>query len=212
MSIDTDAFIETVREKNRTALSRLGSSKALYADTGGEMEPDVLFEAAATAERAARETFELWVDAEDGETAEKYRESAAEEQEHYDAVIGKLSKEPVQDESELPAIQSVLREFETTIERAGGFVGRTLAAEKSKEQMTAFFVGQADPQTAQLFREMGDDLDAQLERGCEILTAHCDSEADEDQALDAAARAIQAAYDEYTERLESMGVNPKPVC
>ena len=29
---------------------------------------------------------------------------------------------------------------------------------------------------------------------------------------EAASGAIQAAYDEYTERLESMGVNPKPVC
>ena len=29
---------------------------------------------------------------------------------------------------------------------------------------------------------------------------------------EAAAVAVQAAYEEYTERLESMGVNPKPVC
>lgn len=211
MTIDADAFIETVREQNRTALSRLGSSKALYADTGGEMDPEVVFEAAALAERAAMETFEQWADSEDGSAADRFRESAAEEQEHYDAVVGKLSDD-VEVSGELPAIQSVLREFETTIERAGGFIGRTLAAEKSKEQLTAFFVGQADPQTAQLFREMGDDLDAQLERGCEILAEHCDSEEDEAKALNGASRAILAAYDEYTERLESMGVNPKPVC
>jgi hypothetical protein len=60
---------------------------------------------------------------------------------------------------------------------------------------------------------MGTDLDAQLERATTLLETECgDDEACWDRALGAAAGAIEAAYGEYTESLESMGVNPKPVC
>jgi rubrerythrin len=213
MTLDPDEFVETTQEENRTALSRLGSSKALYADTQGEMETDEVLRSGATAEYAAKETFEVWAEsAENEDSADAYRESAAEEQDHYEAVVGALDGSADPDSAELPAIQAYLRDLDTTIERAGGFVGRTLAAEKSKEQMTAFFVGEADPQTAQLFREMGDDLDAQLERGLTLLETHCESDDDRELALESASGAIQTAYEEYTEQLEDMGVNPKPVC
>jgi hypothetical protein len=59
---------------------------------------------------------------------------------------------------------------------------------------------------------MDDDLDDQLSRASELLEAECAGEDDWDRARDAATGAIEAAYGEYTERLESMGVNPKPVC
>lgn len=211
MTVESDSFVEAVREENRTALSRLGSSKALYADTQGAMETEEVLQAGATAEQAAMATFEQWADTEDGEAADVFRESAAEEQEHYDTVRDQLDAHDT-DASELPAIQAYLRDLDDTIARTGGFVGRTLAAEKSKEQMTAFFVGQADPQTSQLFREMGDDLDAQLERGLALLESCCETDEDRAHALEAASGAIQAAYEEYTDRLEGMGVNPKPVC
>lgn len=213
MTLDPDEFVETVQEENRTPLSRLGSSKALYADTQGEMETDEVLQAAATAEYAAKETFDLWADEENEseDATDAYRESAAEEQDHYETVVGELDGHDF-DMDDLPAIQAYLRDLNDTISRAGGFVGRTLAAEKSKEQMTAFFVGEADPQTSQLFRSMGDDLDAQLERGLALLETHCENDDDRDRALESASGAIQAAYEEYTDRLENMGVNPKPVC
>ncbi|WP_254542910.1 rubrerythrin family protein [Halomarina pelagica] len=203
-------FLDRVRTENRTALSRLGSSKALYADTGGDIDTEPVLRAAATAEHAARETFEAWADEEDGEAGEAFRATAEEEREHYETVVSKLDEDPDLDET--PAIQAYLRDLDDTLDRAGGFVGRTLAAEKSKEQLVGFFVGQADPKSSQTFREMGDDLDAQLERGVSLLDSLCESEADWDRALDAASGAIQAAYEEYTERLNEMGVNPKPVC
>jgi rubrerythrin len=205
-----DEFIDTVASENETALSRLGSSKSLYADTEGEMEPEEVLTAAATAEHHAAETYEAWADDEDGDVAEAFAETAAEERDHYETVVGELDDH---DPGEVPAIQEYLRDLDGTVERIGGFVGRTLAAEKSKAQMIGFFTGQADPQTASLFRGMGDDLDAQLERAIALLEAECGAD-DEcwERAEEAATGAIQAAYDEYTERLESMGVNPKPVC
>ncbi|QLD87712.1 rubrerythrin family protein [Natronomonas salina] len=203
-------FIDAVRDANDTALSRLGSSKSLYADTQGEMEAEEVLRAAATAEHHAAETYEQWADESDGDVADAFAETAAEERDHYATVAGELDDH---DPGELSAIQAYLRDLEGDVERLGGFVGRTLAAEKSKEQTTGFFVGEADPQTARLFREMGDDLDAQLERATDLLEAECGDDDDcWNRAEEAASGAIQAAYDEYTERLESMGVNPKPVC
>ena len=205
-----EKFMAAVRDDNETALSRLGSSKSLFADTKGEMEPEAVLTAAATAEHHAAETYESWAAAETGDVAEAFAATADEERDHYETVVGELDEhEP----GGVPAIQSYLRDLEGTVDRLGGFVGRTLAAEKSKTQVTGFFVGNADPQTAGLFRSMGDDLDAQLERASDLLAAECgDDEEAWERAREAAGGAIEAAYGAYTDSLESMGVNPKPVC
>lgn len=214
-----EEFADRIREDNRTALSRLGSSKALYADTGGDIERETVLRATAEAERAAAETYEQWAESEaqraseaseDGEAAETFAAVAEEERDHY-ALVSDLLGEDVE-VSEVPAIQQYLREREDTLERAGGFLGRTLAAEKSKDQLVGFFVGQADPKTTRKIREMNADLDGQLDRALALLDTLCDDEDDWDRAAEAAGGAIQAAYEEYTERLEGMGVNPKPVC
>lgn len=208
--MDPDAFVDAVRDDSKTALSRLGSSKSLYADTEGEMEPETVLAAAATAEHHAAETYESWAAAERGDVAEAFAETAGEERAHYETVAGELdAHEP----GSVPAIQSYLRGLDGTVERLGGFVGRTVAADKSKTQLTGFFTGEADPQTASLFRSMGSDLDAQLDRATTLLAAECgDDEEAWERAREAAEEAITAAYDEYTDRLESMGINPKPVC
>ena len=210
----SDDFIDTVRTENSTALSRLGSSKALYAETSGELDADTVLWAAAIAEDAARETFEMWAaDEANDAAAELFADVAGEEADHYETVAGKLDDPPqAVDADELPAIQSVLRDSESTVERAGGLVGRCLVAKKSKEQYTGYFVGDADPQTAGVFRDLGSDVDGQLDRAVDLVDAVCETVDDRKQAQTAATAAIQAAYTEYTQSLESMGVNPKPVC
>lgn len=209
--MDPNEFVDTVRDENQTALSRLGSSKALYADTEGDMEREEVLRAAADAEFHARETFEEWADEEGNEAArETFVATAEEEGEHYGLVAQRLDGE--HEPGATPAIQEYLRDVEGTAGRAGGFVGRTIATEKSKEQLVGFFVGEADTQGAQLFRDLGDDVDAQLDRGLDLLGAVCETDDEWARARETAGDAIQAAYDEYTERLEGMGVNPKPVC
>jgi rubrerythrin len=207
----SDDFVEGVRERNETALSRLGSSKSLYADTAGEMEPEAVLRAAARAEFHAAETFAEWADDEDnGNARGVWEHIASVEGEHYETVLGELDGEP--DVGEAPAVQAYLRSLDDTVERAGALVGRTVAADKSKEQMTGFFTGQADPTTASTFRGLRGDLDDQLERAVDLLEAICEDESDWERAADAADEAIQTAYEAYTESLEEMGVNPKPVC
>ena len=210
----SDDFIDTVRTENSTALSRLGSSKALYAETSGELEAETVLRAAAIAEDAARETFELWADNEAAEAAaELFADVANQEADHYDAVAAEIDDPSrAADVDELPAIQVTLRDFESTIERVGGLIGRCLVAKKSKEQYTGYFVGDADPQTASVFRDLGNDVDGQLERAADLVDAVCETSEDRASVQTAATEAIQVAYDEYTQSLESMGVNPKPVC
>ncbi|MFC7042454.1 rubrerythrin family protein [Halonotius sp. GCM10025705] len=206
-------FVDSVSEANQTALSRLGSSKSLYAETNGELETEQVLHAAAIAEDAASETFAAWADDEEhAEAAELFATVADEEADHYETVVGELDDPPQAADSETPAVQSVLRAFDDTVERVGGLVGRCLVAKKSKEQYTGYFTGQADPQTASLFRGLGDDVDAQIEAAADLVDAICTTDDDRERAHEAASEAIQAAYDEYTESLEAMGVNPKPVC
>ncbi len=209
---DSEAFVETVREDNQTALSRLGSSKSLYADTGGDIDTEPVLEATADAEYAAWQTFTEWADDErQDDVRDAFERTAEEEHDHYETVLDQLGDDEYEP-TQVPALHEYLRGLDATIDRVGAYVGRVLASKRSKDQVVGYFVGDADPQTASLFREFGDELDDQLERGEELFESVCEDEADEKQALDAAGGAIEAAYDEYVENLESMGANPKPVC
>ncbi len=209
---DPDEFVETVSDDNQTALSRLGSSKSLYADTGGEIDTEPVLEATADAEYAAWQTFLEWADDEaDDEAREAFAATADEEQDHYETVDEKLDDDGYEP-TDTPQLHEYLREQEETVSRAGALVGRILASQRSKDQVVGYFVGDADPQTASLFRDFGEDLDDQLERAKELLGDVCESDADWERAEEAASGAIQAAYDEYVETLEGMGANPKPVC
>ena len=206
-------FVDAVSEANQTALSRLGSSKALYAETDGNLDPEPVLRAAAIAEDAASETFAAWADNEaNAEAADLFATVADKEADHFETVAAELDDPPRAADNDVPAIQSVLREFDNTVERVGGLVGRCLVAKKSKEQYTGYFTGEADPQTASLFRGLGSDVSEQIDAAADLVAAVCADDADRERAQEAATKAIQAAYDEYTASLEAMGVNPKPVC
>ena len=204
-------FLDSVRADNETALSRLGSSKSLYAATGGQLDAEHVLQAAADAELVAMETFDAWAEEEPDETARQvFETTAGEERNHSQAVAAELDD---YHPDETPStMQAHLRGLESTVERAGGLLGRALAAEKSKEQLVGFFVGQADPQTADVFRDLKDDVDDQRQRALDLLDAVCDTDDAWNRAKDAADEVIQAAYEEYVEQLEEQGVNPKPVC
>jgi hypothetical protein len=197
-------LVDAVREDNKTELSRLGSSKSLYADTEGEMEPDAVLSAAADAAHHAAETFEEWA-GDDG----TFVTAADSERRHREMIVDELDAyEPL----ERPAVVEAIRGYEATVERLGGVVGWTLVAEEKAGQCSGFFTGQADPGTASLFRGFGDDYEATRSDALEALEIARDSPDDWDRAEAAATGAVGAAYDEYFETLEALGVNPKPVC
>jgi len=191
-------LVSTVEDDLQTELSRLGSSKSLYADTEGEMEDDEVLAAAADAAHHAAETFESWDHAVFADAAERMREE-------YQAVVDELGDHEVGDS---PGVVDALAAAESIDERLGATVGWSLVADRKVTQTSGYFTGQADPMTASTFRGFGDGYEAIQEAALDALEA----EGDMDAALDAAKDVVQAAYDEYVEILEGLGINPKSVC
>jgi hypothetical protein len=207
--MDHTEFADNVREENRTPLSRLGSSKALYADTEGEMDDESVLAAAGARARGAAETFTDWADDEDGAAAELFAGAADTERGHAETVADELGSEEF---AGTPAVQAHLRGVEGTVDRLGAFVGWALAAGNNADQIVGYFVGQASPMTASTFRDVGGDFDDHVDAAGEVLEAVCEGDDDWERAVAAATAAIEADYDAYFETLESLGVNPKPVC
>ena len=201
-------LLENVRDELNTELSRLGSSKSLYADTHGEMEPDAVLAAMADSAYYTAETVEGWTKDDDGYAA-VYESVAATATEQYDAIASDLE---AHDPGERPAALEVLRGFDDPLARLGGLLGWTLVADEKASQATGFFTGQADPTTAGRFR----DFRGEYEELQGAVFDALDEAAGDDDALaevrSAAEQVVGAAYDEYVERLEAQGVNPKPVC
>jgi len=198
-------LVEAVREATKTELSRLGSSKSLNADTEGEMESDAVLAAAAEYAHSAAETFDDRTDDIDGVFAAASDAESA----RADEIAEKADD---YDPGEPPAAVDALADLSTPVERLGGLVGWTLVAEERASQCSGFFTGQADPQTASLFRGYGEDYEDLRADALDALAGVCAGDAAWDDAEAAAIAVVEAAYDEYFETLEDLGVNPKPVC
>ncbi|MGM0590139.1 MAG: transcription antitermination protein [Halobacteriota archaeon] len=199
---------ERLRDDNETAFSRLGSSKALYAVTGGEMDADHVRAAAADEAAIARQTFDAWAaDEEDEAAAELFAAVAEESAEQYDTVATG-DHEPT---DSLP-MYDTLAGLEGTPARVGGLLGRALVTTKTVEQMVGFFIGDANPKSADTFRGLRGELEAQRDDVAELLDDVCSSATDWDDAESAATALVEAAYADYVETLEGMGIKPKNVC
>ncbi len=173
--MDPNQFVESVRDENQTALSQLGSPESLSADTEGETSTGQLLRAAGDGAFHARETFEAWAESEGNEIArETYTTTTEEEGEYYGRITQRLDGDHEPDET--PAIHEYLRDTEDTAGRAGAFVGWAIATERVNEQLVGFFTDHSDTQSADLFRDLGDDIDAQRERGQDLLLAVCETD------------------------------------
>jgi hypothetical protein len=198
--MDATDVVDEIREANRTELSRLGSSKSLYADTEGEMEPDAVLTAAADMAHHAAETLDRWADG-DG----VFAAAAAREHDHRETIVAELDG---YDPGDPPEVVQFLREQESAERRLGALVGWSLVANEKASQSSGFFTGQAAPGTASLFRGFGDDYEATRTEALEALAGR----GDPDEAVDAGNGAVTAAYETYVGTLEALGINPKPVC
>jgi hypothetical protein len=210
--MDEEGFVDTVRESRATELDRLGSEKALIAETAASLEPADVLAAAAAAERRAQRTFEAWAENEaDGPAHEAFVDAAERERDHYERVVAELDDPPTAPEPD--ALHGYLRGLDGAVERvAAGMVGRPLASARTLLQVVNFFVNEADRARADLFRELRSDTEAMPAVGAALLAELCESEDDWTRAREAAEAAVDAVYGEYVERLESMGLDPKPVC
>lgn len=203
--MDPQEFLDALRDDHRTAISRLGSSKAVYALTGGEMEGDAVRAAAAREVHAASELFGAWADEAEGEAAALYADLADDADGHYETIAP-------DEHPEDGALAAELADYDDPVERLGATVGYLLVVGKWAEQFVGFFVGDADPTTADEFRGIRSDLEDGRDRAAGLLAESCEAEADRDLARTAADEVVDAAYDDYVTTLESMGIEPKNVC
>ena len=203
--MDATEFLDAVRDDHETPLSRLGSSKWIYALTGGGMDGEHVRAAAADEAHVAARTFDAWAaDELDADAAGLFEECADVAREEYD----RLADDDHQPADSIP-LYDTLDSLEGTDARLGGLLGRTLVTEKTLAQMVGFFVGDADPTTAGTFRDLRGEVEDQRAAVVDALDAR---DPDWDAARKGADAAVEAAYDDYVTTLESMGVKPKNVC
>mgnify|MGYP006274939539 FL=1 len=212
--MDADAFPDAIRDAKRVELDRLGSQQALVALTDADLDAERVLHAAAQSEYTASETFAAWGDGGTGESTDASGTFAAladEETDHYDRVVAQLDGEFTPADA-VDSMHEYLRDLDTTVERAAGLVGRSLASDRTQLQVVNFFVNEADERRADLFRDLRSDTQAGVETGTDLLAAHCRSDDDWERAREVAAETVQIAYDDYAETLEGMGLDPKPIC
>lgn len=210
--MDAERFVEMVREERATELDRLGSEKALVAETGAVLETVTVLRTAAAAERRAQQTFEQWAANERDEAVRQIFEDIAErEREHYELLMADLGGGDVVANAD--ALHEHLRDLDETLERvAAGMVGRPLASVRTLLQVVNFFVNEADPANADRFRKLKSDTETMPLEGAEILVKRCKTDCAWKIAREAATRSIDVTYEEYVQTLLEMGVDPKPVC
>lgn len=221
--MDVDDFRAAVEAAKGTELNRLGSSKRLVAITGADLSVETVLRRAAASEAAAAAVFEDWVDDSEsvdngegeGKAAETFGALAETERQHYERVTDELGEDGGAEEdvgAEEGAVHDFLREQTDPISRAGAVVGRGLVAERTLTQFVGFFVNKADRGRADLFRDLKDETSEDTGAAIDLLASVCESEDDWERAEDAAVGTIDAAYAEYVDALESMGVDAKSVC
>jgi hypothetical protein len=201
-----DELASDLRDDHETEFSRLGSSKAMYALTGGEMDGEQVRAAAATDALAFAAVLDGWSEGASDATETLYADLADAARDHATAV----DDDPSLDEE--PPLYDALAEFDATAARLGGLLGRYLVVSEYASQMVGFFVGDADPMAANDFRNFRSEIDAEHDRVVDAVDSVCGTDDEWAAARDAAETVIEVAYDDYVETLESMGIKPKNVC
>lgn len=204
-----DDFADRVEAEPQSELDRLGSSKRLVAVTGADLSTETVLRRAAASEAAAAAVFEDWASDSTGAAVDAFESFAAREREHHDRVTDELGEDVPSDPG---AVHDYLRGLDSTVERAGGVVGRGLVAQRTLTQFVSYFVNDADQARADLFRDLNSDTAADTDRAVDLLAAVCDDEGDWERAQAAAVDVVEVAYEEYAESLASMGVDVKSVC
>jgi hypothetical protein len=200
--MDAGAAIDAVRDRTETERNRLGSDKALIAATDATLETEAVLTAAATRESGLAAVLNRWAAETDGDVAAQFEataDAAAERADRIDADVG-----------DSDGFIDYLERVDGTAERVGaGLVAAPLVADRLYLQVISFFVNEADEQRADTFREIRRAASALDD--AETALGHL-SAAERETAAAAATDAITAAYDEYAAALESMGLDPKPIC
>lgn len=208
--MDGQTFLDDLRDEHETELSRLGSSKAVYALTGGEMEGGAVRAGTARELHAVAPVLEEWTEETDGDSETLFTDVAV--------FTADTANTVDEDAASLEGVEvthitaEALSVLEDEPVRVAGLAAALLVLGKLSEQLVGYFVGDADRAGAQEFRDIRDQLQAYRDDGAAHLETTCTDDADWTAAHDTAAGVVEAAYEWYVETLESMGVEPKNIC
>lgn len=207
-----EELVAAVRESKGAELDRLGSEKALVAETDATLESEAVLRAVAGTEARAVETFEAWAEDERHERArEVFGDVVARARDHYDRTVTALDGD-VGVPAENPVHDHLLT-LDGSVERvAAGMVGRPLVASRTFLQVVNFFINEGDTANTERFREIREETDDIVSEGATLLEDVCETDDDWEHARTAAEETIAVAYREYVDTLEEMGLDPKPVC
>lgn len=201
--MDGQDLVDVLRSDHEVALAELGSSKALYAHTGGTVDAERVNAAARRELSGVSSTFESWAGTESDDRAAALFETAARMVEDQHDAIGPPDEGPRKRDSrfEVPSVEG-------TPERLGGLLGWTLVTEATVEQMIDFFVGHADPDTAETYRGVRDSVEHLRDRAATTIELDCESDRDWTSAQAAASETIEAADAAHRETLAALDVDP----
>lgn len=209
--MDGAALLDSVRTERETELNRLGSEKSLLAATEARLEPDPVLVTAATILQTARDGLADWADEVTDETAAEALRTTADA---LDGAVATVTAEMEGESDDIAALESPFLSLDAAgdIERvAAGTIGVPLVLDRLFLQVVSFFVNEAENDRADLFRDLRADTDAMLATGTNALDELCTGD-DWDRAETSATAVVDAAYDDYAERLDAMGFDPKPIC
>jgi hypothetical protein len=207
--MDGETLLARLRSEHETELSRLGSSKALYALTGGEMDAAAVRAAVAGDAARAADVLDGWAaDEPHGGAADLFEAAGGTAADH--ASLAPADADPA-DATPYPIYDDPAA-LEGTPARVGWLLARSLLVGETVAQAVGFFVGDADPQGADEFRGVRRAVESVRDDAAALLDEVCEDEADWTDAEAAGDAVLAAAYEFYVETLESMGIKPKNVC
>lgn len=206
--MDADSFLDELRDTHETELSRLGSSKAVYALTDGEMTGEAVRTGTARELHALASVLRGWSENAAGDAANLFADAAdfaAETADSFDSDVAATGE----------SVTHITAGSLATVEgdaRPAAMAAAFLVLEELAGQLVGFFVGDADRTNADEFREFRTELADYRDEAAALLDAHCEDEADWAAAEEVGSGVVDGAYDWYVGTLEAMGVEPKNIC
>jgi len=209
--MNAQTFVDDVREDNRTALDRLASEKALLAVTGADISSEGILGTVASSLAGLQTTVEEWAaESTDPATRDLFEGTAASLEAQHERTVGELDGDPG---GNPPVPIPTVGTFEDPVERVGAaFVGHGLVFDGVLLQAVSFFVNEAETRRADLMRDLRSAASDRVDDGASTLDSLCAGDTEWSRAESAVTQVIDAAYDDYAETLDRMGIDPKPVC